>query len=213
MVSSLRLKKGDLVRATDGCGRIYDIVIEEIGARKVGGRILEAYRVDAVPPSVTVFQGVVKSSRMEFIAEQCAELGVSGLVPVSTERSVRRLGETRLERMRRIAVEAMKQSLGVYLPTIDSVKAFDDALAMLSVFDLVIVASEGERRHRLKDAVGTSRPGKVALWVGPEGGFTPGELDGLVGCGAKPFGLGDLRLRSETAAIASVAILRELLRP
>jgi 16S rRNA (uracil1498-N3)-methyltransferase len=212
MVSSLRLRKGDRVSATDGLGVVYEVVIEEARRKRVMGGIVERREAESSGPRVTIFQGVVRPAKMELMVEKCAEMGVRDVIPVETERSVSGMGEGRVKRLKRIGIEAMKQSLGARLPEIHALRAFDDALSLLPDFDLTVVAWEDERKQRLKSVVGDARPEKVALWIGPEGGLTPGELDKLRNHGAETFSLGVRRLKAETAAIASLAILHELLR-
>ncbi|MFH1313185.1 MAG: RsmE family RNA methyltransferase [Candidatus Eisenbacteria bacterium] len=211
MVSSLRLRKGDRIRATDGRGVVYEVVLEEARRKQVTGRIADRTEVECPGARVTVFQGAVKPAKMALMIEKCVELGVWSVIPVETGLCVSGMGEGRVKRLKRIAIEAMKQSVGAHLPDIHSLTPFDGALSRLSDFDLTVVAWEDEKHQRLKDIIGSERPGKVALWIGPEGGFTPVELDELANHGARTFSLGDRRLKAETAAIASLAVLNELL--
>jgi 16S rRNA (uracil1498-N3)-methyltransferase len=210
MISSLRLGSGRLVSATDGRGKVYDLVIEEAKRHRVKARVLDVRKIEAPCPEIFVFQGVVKPSNMELIVEKCVELGISGFVPVMCERCVARLGGKRTARLERIAIEAMKQSLGAYLPALYPAMAFGDALAMLGEFGSVLVAWGEELACSLADAYGREPAGSLALWIGPEGGLTKSEVDSLTGQGARTFSLGDHRLKSETAAIASVAIIQAL---
>ena len=207
MVASLRLKKGERITATDGEGKIYGVVIEEAKRRRVRGRIIDVNEVPRSLPSITLFQGLIRSAAMEIALTKCAELGVSAIVPVVCDNSVGSLSETRLGRLRRIAGEAMKQSLGAYLTVVGKPATFEDALAASRGFDSVLVAWEGEHKRGLPSTLKTQGAGTVALWVGPEGGFTQPEIDSLAGVGAVTFSLGERRLRAETAAIAAVAII------
>jgi 16S rRNA (uracil1498-N3)-methyltransferase len=213
IVSSLRMAKGDTVSATDGKGMVCKVLLEHLRDGQVTGRIVGATKAYRQRPLIHLFQGIVRSSRMDWVVEKCTELGIAGFVPVYTERSVRHLSGHRLGRLRRIAVEAMKQSLGGYLPDVGVAMSFEDALSGLEDFDLVLVAWEGEPRRTLRDATVKSPRKRMALWVGPEGGFTDREISSLAEKGALMFTLGRLRLKSETAAVASVATLRHLLSP
>jgi 16S rRNA (uracil1498-N3)-methyltransferase len=210
MVSSLRLRRGDRVSATDGNGMVYEVVIDKARGARVVGRVLETRKVARPIPSITVFQGVGRASSMEIALEKCVELGIDGFVPVMVERSARRLGEGRLERLRRLAVEAMKQSLGAYLPSVHAPQAFEDALGMLHAFDFVLVGYEVEKRRTLKDMERLKEAARIAVWIGPEGGFTETEVHRLGNHSAVTFSLGDRRLKTETAAIATVAFLRAI---
>jgi 16S rRNA (uracil1498-N3)-methyltransferase len=207
MVASLRLKKGERITATDGEGRVYEVVIEEARRRRVRGRITNVSEVPRSLRSITLFQGIIKAAAMELALTKCAELGVSAVVPVVCENSVGSRSGTRLGRLRRISVEAMKQSLGAYLTVVHEPAGFEDALAASGGFDSVLVAWEGEGKRGLASALETERAGTIALWTGPEGGFARAEIDALVDIGAVTFSLGERRLRAETAAIAAVAVI------
>jgi 16S rRNA (uracil1498-N3)-methyltransferase len=213
MISSLRLRKGDRVSATDGAGKIYDAVLERATARVAVGRILRVREVARPSPSISLFQGVTRSASMEVALEKCVELGIDGFVPVLVERSIRRPGARRLERLRRIAVEAMKQSLGAYLAHVHELASLAAALEMLVDFDLVLVASERERQCTLSGVARLKTATRIAVWIGPEGGLADDETGRLLDQGAIPFSLGSRRLKSETAAIAAVAVLRSLCSP
>jgi 16S rRNA (uracil1498-N3)-methyltransferase len=141
---------------------------------------------------------------MDLLVEKAVELGCAGLVPVECERCVRRVAGPRLARWRRIASEAMKQSRRAHLADVFEPLDFDEAAGMAGDFDLVLLASEAPAVRPLKE-VARAGPAAVALWVGPEGGFTDPEVEALMSAGAETFSLGAYRLRSETAALAALA--------
>jgi len=209
MVKSLRLGVGDRVRATDGAGRFYDSAIEHAAAARVRARVLKVTEAKACAPAVTVFQGVVRAQRMDLLVEKAVELGSAGLVPIECERCLRRVAAPRLARWRRIAREAMKQSLRAHLPAISEPRSLREAAAVLGGFDLVLVACEASGGKPLREII-TPGLARVALWVGPEGGFTEEEMDQLAAAGGVAFTLGPHRLRSETAALATLAALHQL---
>jgi 16S rRNA (uracil1498-N3)-methyltransferase len=210
MAASLRLKPGQIVSATDGAGSVYKVRIGEVRPGRVAGEILERIDTEAPATAIWVFQGVIKHPRMDLLVEKCVELGVAGLVVVRCERSVE-AASSRLERWRRIAVEAMKQSMQARLPAVTGPLAFDEALTIAIRQGALLVASGEPADPLLRKALGEHPPASVALWVGPEGGFTQREASLLVAAGAVPFRLGRARLRSETAALASAAAIRGLL--
>ncbi len=209
MVSSLRMGKGDLVGATDGKGSVFKVEICDVSGKRATGRILEIKEERRPQPEIHLFPGMIKGSHMDLVVEKCAELGVAGIWPVYTERVVGRLSPSRLERLRRIAVETMKQSLGSYLPGISAPFSFEDALGKLRGFDVTLAAWVDEPGRTLGKIELRPGPMKIGLWIGPEGGFTDREISALVDHGALTFSLGDQRLKAETAALASVAILRQ----
>ena len=208
MATSLRLKPGTIVSATDGRGRIYDVELRSVTRQRTVGRVLRVRSVARRGSAVTVFKAIIKPSKMDLLVEKGTELGMAGLVPVTSERSLRRLSRARLERLTRVAVEAMKQSLGAHLPEIASPVSFDQAVAQTADYDLVALAWEADRTNTLASIV-RSGTASIALWVGPEGGFADTEIETLRDRGAATFHLGSLRLRAETATLAALAILLE----
>lgn len=212
MLASLRLGKRDIISATDGAGKIYEIVIEGTARGIVSGRIRSFRQAPAPQPAIWLFQGIIKPARMDTIVEQTVELGIGGLVPVRSERAREAVSAARLERWRRVAVEAMKQSLGEHLAEIRPPETFEGAVGLAGQHDLILAASETEVDTITSVPAAASTPDRVALWVGPEGGFTDHELEALAEAGAHFFSLGPYRLRSETAAAAAVALVTERLR-
>jgi 16S rRNA (uracil1498-N3)-methyltransferase len=210
MLASLRAAAGDVISATDGKGSLYGIVVEDAAGGIVAGRIVSSDSVARPGPPVHVFQALIRPARLELVVEKATELGVWGFTPVRTSRSRGTAGPARLDRLRKTAIEAMKQSLGTYLPEISQALSMEAALEMPSEVGLVLVARGGERDRSLREALQTYDGRGVALWIGPEGGFSAPETRALEDRGAIPFTLGPGRLKSETAAIASLAILRAL---
>jgi len=206
MVRSLRLAAGDWLRATDGAGRFYDAVLERTVGPQAEARVRATVEVAAPVPSVTIYQGVVRPQRMDFLIEKAAELGCAGLVPVECARSVRRVARPRLARWRRLAREAMKQSRRAHLTEISEPMDFRAAAAGSGDFDLVLLARGDPSAGPLVKVMEASAA-RAALWIGPEGGFTDEEVEGLQAAGARPFSLGPYRLRSETAALAALAAI------
>ncbi len=212
MISSLRLGRGDTVEATDGQGGLIQAEIEDAQRRLVVARIIRIEQ--AAPPDImlTLYQGIIRPRRMEIVIEKCVELGLNAFSPVITERSMKRDTVARLGRWKKIAVEAMKQSLRVYAPDVGQPVSFGDALREMENFERTLVA----HRQAAGDAIGECclhmRRGRLGLFIGPEGGFSDAEIMALRERGALMFSLGDVRLKSETAAIASVAIIRRSLQ-
>lgn len=211
MIASLRVRVGDRLTATNGRGKIYEVRVTQIKDANVWGRIESVRETESEKPEISLYLGLLKQRAMELAVEKCAELGLAMVVPVVSDRSVAALSKNRLERLRRIAIGAMKQSLGSYLTTVLQPISFADALRKSKDQELSIVAhrSTGESQLRnLSKLIKTA--GTIAVWIGPEGGFTDGEVDMLRKTGGLVFDLGERRLRSETAAIACIAILKFL---
>lgn len=157
---------------------------------------------------LTLLLAIFKFDRMEWAIEKCTELGVTEVAPVIARRTDRHLASAslkRVERWRRIAAQAAEQSRRSGIPEIASPRKLDDALRASA--GLRIVLAETEIDCRLRDLL-ASRPSQpVVLAIGPEGGWTEGELETFSKQGWISASLGPAILRVETAAIAAAAIV------
>jgi 16S rRNA (uracil1498-N3)-methyltransferase len=158
-------------------------------------------------PNIALLLSIFKFDRMEWAIEKCTELGVSQIVPVIARRTDAHLVSAsvkRVERWRRIALQASEQSRRTAPPEIASPIKLEEAAKLSG--QVKIVLAEAERRIHLRDF---DRPteGETLLAVGPEGGWTDGELQLFADSGWRSASLGTTILRAETAAIAATAIL------
>ena len=161
---------------------------------------------------LVVVQALLKRKGFEETVRRCAELGVAEVVPVVTDRSVvrdPRGSETaRLERWRAVALAAVKQSRGVFVPKIHPFRSLDEIGGLLDDGDLALVAGEEERGTGLAEALRSRQdPGRIILVVGPEGGLAPKEVDSLVSAGFVPVTAGRRVLRADWAAAAIAAMV------
>jgi len=221
-LSVLRLRAGEQVTVLDGVGHEHICEALEVARKSVRLRVLET-RLHP-PPSfeITLFQCVVKGRAMDNIIQKATELGVQRIVPVLAARTVAHLdddrAETRVEKWRAIAIEAVKQCGNPWLPRLDPPQPFAQRLAADESFDLALVAALDANARTLRQTVsvataaGMEAPRSVAIWIGPEGDFTPAEMAGLLARGAQPVTLGPLVLRADTAAIAALALVQHELR-
>lgn len=161
-----------------------------------------------LPVPVTLALSIFKFDRMEWAIEKCTELGVTRIVPVIARRTETHLAAAaakRVERWRRIALQATEQSRRTSPPEISPPLKLRDAAALPG--SLRILLSEGEPDAMLKDVVQSgSGDGVVILALGPEGGWTDAELKLFQESGWISASLGNTILRAETAAIASLAV-------
>lgn len=213
LASVLRLKKGDRVMLSDGKGSECEGEIERI---EIGKALVKAgpWRPCVSEPhhKLTVFQCLPKAGKMEMILQKCTELGMNALAPTLSVRCVVQPGrdfDRKLQRYRKVAREAAMQSgrgiVPQVLPLVELKKAD------LSIFDTVYVAYEGEKEQSLKHVMADKPGRRIALFIGPEGGFEPDEVACLAEKGARVVSLGPRILRTETAGMAMVAqILFEL---
>ena len=173
------------------------------------------------PAPITLLLAVFRFDRMEWAIEKCTELGVARIVPVIARRTEAHLAATakkRMERWRRIALQASEQSRRALPPEISEPLRLKEACNLAG--DLRIVLSESEQQHSIKDVLDRQtwnptfeRSGqKIVLAIGPEGGWTEEELQDFQKHGWIYASLGNTILRSETAAIAATAIVVSELR-
>ncbi len=203
----LRLRAGDAVQLCDGSGRECDAVIKNIAPEAVT-LDTEPWREAITEPrvKVTLFQCLPKAGKMETIIQKCVELGACGFVPVQSERCVVVLKppyEGRIERWQRVSEEAAKQSRRGVIPKVELPVSLDKL--DFSGFDTVLVAYENEHTVSLKTALRKACPSRVAIVIGPEGGFSDAEIDTLKKKGAIAVSLGTRILRTETAGMAMTA--------
>lgn len=207
----LRLRVGDEVCAIDGAGGRWRATLQD------GGRVRlnEALPSNEPPVQITVYQGVPKADKLDFIAQKLTELGAARLIPVKMERSVvkpdAKDGEKRRERLDRIAREAAKQCGRAMSPEILPPLGWRDALADMARRELLLVPWEEARGLRMKD-VFAARPEArdIGVVVGPEGGMTEDEVAAMAGVGAQAVTLGPRILRAETASVVSAALAMQL---
>lgn len=210
----LRMKPGEQIIVSDGRGTNRLCELTEIGERQVRARILPDRIADTeLPVKVTLFQGLPKGDKMELIIQKCVELGVSRIVPLVCSRCVVRLDRKKEEARRRrwsvISESAAKQSGRAVVPEIACVAGFEEAMKCLGEYDLALIPYEDSEHLPGAGGMRLTRtllsgllPGQsCAVFIGPEGGFSAGEIELAVSCGAWPVTLGKRILRTETAGL------------
>ena len=198
-------------------GQEFDIVadgvvrrgqVTGIDEKSVTFTLGEAVSSEAVSVNLTLLLAVFKFDRMEWAIEKVTELGVVRIIPVIARRTDAHLASAsmkRVERWRRIVVQAAEQSRRTRPPELNDPMKFRDAAALPAA--LRVVLSEAEQETFLKDVVAANQnASEVLLAIGPEGGWTQDELELLQKGGWISVSLGPTILRAETAAIAAVAI-------
>lgn len=214
LVQVLRLEVDDALEVFDGTGRAFDARVLGVDDRRVRlslGPERQAPRRRAV----TVLQGLPKGDKLEWVLQKGTELGASAFVPLEAERSVVRLepkrAAERTSRWTKIVEEAARQCRRDDVPRVHAPASLRSALEALPGGTLVLVLDEEERSVPLGEAFRSARPDQpVALVVGPEGGLARGELETLRASGARPVTLGTRILRTETAALAALAVMSHL---
>lgn len=211
----LRLAIGEEVTACTGDGKIYIVTLEEMTKDYVKGSIkecLEHSQETTIP--ITLYQGMPKGDKLEWIIQKCTELGISAIVPVETSRSVVHLdhkkAEKKLERWQKIAQEASQQSKRVQIPQVGPYLQWSAFLQQLDTEKgLKILLWEEEQQQGLKAVLQqwSEVPEEIAVIVGPEGGFSTEEAVQLQQKGAICTTLGKRILRTETAGMAALSMI------
>jgi len=211
----LRLQPGDAICAMDGAGKRWRGEIGAVDGSRVCVNLLEPLPGNEAPMRVTVYDGLPKSDKLDFVAQKLTELGVAALVPVRMARCVTKLdgrdGEKRRERLEKIAREAAKQC-GRSVPLrVEAPVDWRAALRAMEGHDLLLVPWEEASGTRMKDAF-ASKPGArdIGVVIGPEGGITPEEIEAMAAAGGRCVTLGPRILRTETAAVVSAALVMQL---
>lgn len=200
----LRLKKGDEVACLDN-GRRYLARISEISDKGGQVEIIEELPSNESPLRITLYQGLPKSEKMEFLAQKLTELGVARLVPVRMERSIAKMdGDKRMDRLTRIAHEAVKQCRRAEPMEITAPMTWKQALSDMQDRELMIVPWENASAVRMSDIRAEIPEAKdIGILIGPEGGISQNEIDAAP---ARPVLLGPRILRAETAAVTAAAL-------
>ena len=213
----LRVRAGERVAVLDGAGRELMCVAETPARDELPLTVTQENVVPPLPYRVTLLQAVPKGKIIESIIQKAVELGVHRVVPLLSDRVVTQLDDqaaaARAEDWRGIAIEAIKQCGSAWLPTIDVPITPKNFLARNEKFELPLIGSLQDDRRHPREYFQTFQkehgriPGTVCVWVGPEGDFTPAELNAVKSSGALPITLGRLVLRSETAAIYALSVI------
>ena len=210
----LRLRTGDEITICDSCGWDYVCAIEDISQTQVEAKILSKSTNKAESPlHITVYQGLPKSDKMDYIVQKCVELGAVNIVPMATARAVVKLHDEEKKRTRwqKIALEAAKQCGRGIIPTVNNVTDFSKVIDSLEPDALNILPYENEDHRKLRQAIAGYNGSKVNIIIGPEGGFDPEEISSAECKGINIVTLGPRILRTETAPIAAIsAIMYEL---
>lgn len=198
----LRHQVGDEIEVVDGQGTWFHCRITVAHAKHCGVEILSSTPDKHWNYSVEMVVAPTKNlDRMEWFLEKATEMGLDRFIPIKSRFSERK--ELKVDRMKKIAVSAMKQSLKATLPGIDEMT--DIKTVLEEPFDgqkFIAHCTDNEPRQLLSHLV---KPGaNVRILIGPEGDFCPEEVQLAINNNYIPISLGEQRLRTETAALASV---------
>lgn len=207
----LRSKIGDEVAVFDGSGSEYICSIEKLSPTQAV-LVIKSKRLAARPPvKITIACAIPKKTSMDDIIDSLTQLGIDRIIPVETERVIVKLDETkksaRLERWRKIARSAAEQSHRSSLPQVDPVSPFETVISGSGDFDLKLIPTLPASRP-IGEIITQSKPRSIIVLIGPEGDFTPQEVESALKAGFVPVSLGGTVLRVATAAIAVASYIR-----
>ncbi len=221
IISVLRLEIGSSIQLFDGTGMIYDAVISSIAKGRVGVDILSSSKELLQSESTLhVGQALLKGKKMDLIVQKATELGIAGLYPFVSSYCINRstastMGDKRLERWRRISLEACKQSnraTPLLCHPIRDFKVFLSTTSSEGKYAMKLIFWEEEKKRTIKDVLANrKKSGPVMVLIGPEGGFSRDEVNDAVRVGYRPVTLGNKTLRAETASLTVMAILQHQL--
>lgn len=213
----LRLKPGSRICLVDGQGFEHEAVIRRFLTDRVELEITENRPGKKESPvNISVAQALLKEKKMDRLLRHLCELGISCWTPFTCKRSIIMPGKkrlsNRLQRWQKIIQESMKQCQRAMMPQIFETKPFEDLLDFSRNYDLKIIFFENENTslNALMPTAGQPPPENILLTLGPEGGFTDGEIDMARAAGFRVAGLGPRILRAETACIAACALAQYL---
>lgn len=211
----LRMKIGEEIAVSNGTdGKEYRCGIEEFAEDEVicSLRFVKEDGLE-LPARVTLFQGLPKADKMEFIVQKMVELGVYRIVPVATKRAVVKLDEkkakAKVTRWQAIAEAAAKQSKRRIVPEVGAVCSMKEALLQAASMDVKLIPYElSEGMAKTRELIEKTLPGQeIAVFIGPEGGFGEEEVAMAMEAGFVPVTLGKRILRTETAGLTVMAWL------
>lgn len=211
LVRVLRLQPGDACVLFNGDGHDHDARIVSVGKREVLVDIVASRRIDNESPlAITLVQGIARGEKMDWILQKATELGVTRILPVTSERSEVKLdaqrAETRVAHWREVVVSACEQSGRARVPEVMAPQPLAQAAGLRAGRGFLLDPAA----ERSLAALQGSTSGSCTLAIGPEGGWSPRDREQLLAAGFEGLRLGPRILRTETAGIAAIAALQAM---
>jgi 16S rRNA (uracil1498-N3)-methyltransferase len=213
----LRMERGDKAVLFNGRGHEVTAEVVEIAARELTLRKLHAAATPPLRCRITLGQAIPKGKNMDLIVQKAVEIGASEIVPIMSDRTVVRLDDDeaaqKQAKWQTAAIEAAKQCGQNWLPEVQRPRSLAEFFGGRPRFDLQLIGSLQADALHLKQILREyhnehgDRPASVLMLIGPEGDFTPAELNLARTGGCRPITLGPIILRVETAAIYCLSVL------
>jgi len=208
----LRMHPGEEITVCCGNGKAYLCALEQVGKTEVTARVLSEEAYNNEPTAfVTVYAGLSKGDRFDYLIQKCVECGVSHIVPFTSQHCVVRLEgkdyEKKQQRYARIALEASKQCQRSRVVTVGEIVSFDKALAAATQADCRLFLYEKEQQKSLSAVLKSAQGNHYSVVTGPEGGFSEREALLAQEAGLSCVSIGPRILRCETAPVAALCAI------
>ena len=207
----LRLGPGDSIVLLDNTGAAYRTELTAVDREVVRGQIADKWTVESEPTAhITLYQGLLKGQKLEWVLQKGTELGITAFVPVLTSRCVVShlddVSSARFERWQKVIVEAAEQAGRARIPRLAEPVLFRDACKALQGAQLALIPWEEEKERHFRETLRQAASAKeISIFVGPEGGFADFEISLAKEFGVLPVTLGPRILRAETAGLVTAA--------
>jgi 16S rRNA (uracil1498-N3)-methyltransferase len=207
MASALRLRFNDKIQFTDGIGHCYKGVIQSIDKKTTTALIMDVQKHDPISPGLELAVAITKQQeRLEWCLEKAVELGISRFIPFVSRHCERKT--IKEERLKKIAISAMKQSGQYFLPVVEPLKTFKEVISDdFSGFRGLAYLDESDRIH-ISNALQSGISARII--IGPEGDFTREEVELARAASYDIISLGGTRLRTESAAVFAAAAFKTI---
>lgn len=214
LANVLRARVGDKIILINGDGNFYNSTVTSISKKSAQILVNNSLPSDSEPKiNLTLFQALAKGDKLSLITQKISEIGANNLVLFESEFCDIKTNTSKAERLENIAISAAKQCGRASILKIDGPILLKQIASMINSFDAFFVAYENEDNHTLVDSINklNINTNNIAIVIGPEGGFSDKEITLLKESGADIVSLGKRILRTETAAIATCAVIVSLL--
>lgn len=219
LARSLRARRGDRITAVDGSGNCAVVELIDFDKETITARRVSDVKKVVAEKKIILADCLPKQNRFDAMIEKATELGVDVIVPLISDRTIARPGgsraEVKLERWRRIAKESAEQCARDTIPTIENIRDLDDWLAEFSTNkdnSLLIFCWEKETDLTIREVLNNHKESggarDIIVLIGPEGGFSEREVRAVEVAGGVSVTLGKRILKTDTAAIVALTIVR-----
>ncbi len=207
LINVLRLKKADLLHILDDRGNVHSAEIISINKKEVIAKIKGTEKVNTESSlKLILVQSILKGEKMDLVIQKATELGVKEIYPVISSRTIARSTE-KYERWHKIAKESVRQCGRTEIPAIHKPILFEDFLRLMDERFKGFIFYEDSKKG-LKEIIPAQRVSQIYCIMGPEGGFSPDEINMAASKGFIQAGLGPRILRAETATITALGLLQ-----